>query len=186
MQPGSQRLAGKEAKAGKREHQCARMVLLGCGKSHHASVMSGSLRSAGLLPYRLLDGLEVLVAHPGGPYFARRDNGWWSIVKGMVEAGEDDEATAAREFTEETGWPSPPHPWLPLGDVVLRSRKVVVAWGVEAEFDVATLVPGTFAMGGRRYPEIDRVEWMRPEAARLKLNPVMATFVDRLEQALGV
>src|SRR3970040_1264484 len=70
-----------------------------------ASVMLAWLRSAGLLPYRLVDGPELLIAHPGGPYFARRDNGWWSIVKGIVEANESDLEAAAREFEEETGWP---------------------------------------------------------------------------------
>ncbi|MFB3044576.1 MAG: NUDIX domain-containing protein, partial [Acidimicrobiia bacterium] len=65
------------------------------------------MRSAGLLPYRIDSGLEVMIAHPGGPFFAGRDNGAWSIVKGMVERGEDDEQTAIREFEEETGWPAP-------------------------------------------------------------------------------
>lgn len=158
--------------------------MLSSKKGHPASVMSGSVRSAGLLPFRRHDGVEVLVAHPGGPYFARRDNGWWSIVKGMVEQEEHDEATAAREFEEETGWPAPPKPWIPLGDVALKSRKIVIAWAVEADYDIDTLVPGLFTMGHQKFPEIDRVEWMRPELARMKLNPALGVFIDRLEQVL--
>ena len=147
--------------------------------------MSRLMRSAGLLPYRVRHGLEVLVAHPGGPYFARRDNGWWSLVKGMVETGESDEDTASREFEEETGWPAPPKPWLSLGDTTLRSRKVVVAWAVEASFEPEALVPGTFQMGSKFYPEIDRVEWMAPDLARVKLNQAQYVFVERLTDLLS-
>ena len=161
-----------------------RVRMMGSKEGHPASVMSGSVRSAGLLPFRRHDGIEVLVAHPGGPYFARRDNGWWSIVKGMVEPDEMDEATAAREFEEETGWPAPPKPWIPLGEVSLKSRKIVIAWAVEADYRIDTLVPGLFTMGHQRFPEIDRVQWMRPELARVKLNPALGLFIDRLEQAL--
>jgi predicted NUDIX family NTP pyrophosphohydrolase len=144
------------------------------------------MRSAGLLPYRLASGLQVLIAHPGGPFFAGRDQGWWSVIKGLVEAGESDETTAAREFTEETGWTAPTEGWIPLGEAVLRSRKVVVAWAVKADFDPNTLQPGTFEMRGIAYPEIDRVAWFSPEKARIKLNPAQAVFVDRLKAALGL
>lgn len=144
--------------------------------------MSGLVRSAGLLPYRYVDDLEVLIAHPGGPHFARRDNGWWSIVKGIVEADESDLNAARREFTEETGWVVPGGSWVDLGETKLKSRKVVTAWGIEADLDPSSLVPGTFQMGKRHYPEIDRVEWVRPEAARVKLNPALGVFVDRLEE----
>jgi predicted NUDIX family NTP pyrophosphohydrolase len=138
------------------------------------------MRSAGLLPFRLTNSLELLVAHPGGPYFARRDNGWWSIVKGMVEPGETDLETAAREFTEETGWEPPAGPWIDLGETTLKSRKVVVAYAVESDLDPEALKPGMFQMGGRRYPEIDRVQWMGPDLARVKLNPALGVFIDRL------
>lgn len=157
-----------------------RETVCGLDQSHHVSVMSGLLRSAGLLPYRLSATLELLIAHPGGPYFARRDNGWWSIVKGMVEAGESDVDAAGREFTEETGWSPPPQPWIHLGDTTLRSRKVVIAFAVEADFDPASIEPGTFQLGGRRYPEVDRVEWMDQDQARIKLNPAQGVFIDRL------
>ena len=148
--------------------------------------MSGVVRSAGLLPYRLGNQLEVLIAHPGGPFFVHRDDGWWSIVKGIVEPGENQEETAAREFTEETGWVAPPPPWIPLGETTLKSRKVVTAWAVEADLDPAALVPGTFKMGRRRYPEIDRVEWVGSDLARVKLNAAQAVFIDRLESHLGL
>ena len=174
-----------QPEAGEREHHGVGGPVLRREKGHPGSVMSGGLRSAGLLPYRLTNELEVLVAHPGGPYFSRRDNGWWSIVKGMVEPGEGDEGAAAREFEEETGWLPPPKPWVSLGEVTLKSRKVVVAWGVEADFEVATLNPGMFSMGTHRYPEIDRVQWMAPDLARVKLNPILGQFIDRLEQHLG-
>lgn len=142
--------------------------------------MSGPLRSAGLLPYRLASGPEVLVCHPGGPYFARKDNGWWSIVKGIVEPDESDREAAAREFEEETGWAAPSGPWIDLGETTLKSRKVVVAYAVESDLDPATMVPGMFTMGGRHFPEIDRVEWMIPDLARVKLNPALGVFIDRL------
>lgn len=142
--------------------------------------MLGRLRSAGLLPYRLDDGLRLLIAHPGGPYFARRDNGWWSIVKGIVEPAESDLDAAAREFEEETGWPAPPPPWLELGETTLKSRKTVIAYAVEAELDPETMVPGRVFIAGRPFPEIDRVEWVSPDQARLKLNPAQGVFVDRL------
>lgn len=151
-----------------------------------ASVMSRLVRSAGLLPYRLSSGLEVLIAHPGGPFFARRDKGAWTLLKGLVEEGEDEEETAAREFAEETGWPAPPRPWLPLGETVMRSRKVVVAWAVEADYDPEQLVPGTFTLRGREYPEIDRVEWADPNRARNKLNPALVVFVERIASHLGL
>jgi predicted NUDIX family NTP pyrophosphohydrolase len=148
--------------------------------------MSGPVRSAGLLPYRTKTFLEVLIAHPGGPWFAGRDEGSWSIVKGVVEAHEDDQSAAAREFEEETGWTAPEHDWVSLGETVLRSKKVVVAWAVARDFDPGVLQPGMFQMHGRSYPEIDRVEWFRPDMARLKLNPAQGVFIDRLEIHLGL
>lgn len=146
--------------------------------------MSRLVRSAGLLPYRLNSGLEVLVAHPGGPFFAHRDRGAWTLLKGLVEDHEDDRAAAGREFAEETGWPPPPEPWTPLGETVMKSRKVVVAWAVRRDYDPATLRPGTFTLRGREYPEIDRVAWASPEEARVMVNPALAVFIDRLEAHL--
>lgn len=144
------------------------------------------MRSAGLLPFRRMPGLEVLIAHPGGPLWAKRDAGAWSVVKGVVEDGEPDIAAARREFTEETGWAAPNGPVVDLGEVKLASGKTVTAWAVEADFDPGALSPGTFEMWGRVFPEIDRVEWFELEAARSKLNPVQALFIDRLELMLGI
>lgn len=126
----------------------------------------------------------MLVAHPGGPLWANRDQGAWSIVKGEVHPGEDDRLAAAREFEEETGWRAPLEGWVPLGETRLRSGKVVVAWAVEQDFDPSALAPGTFTMWGREHPEIDRVEWMIPDLARAKLNPAQTVLVDRLEAHL--
>ena len=121
-----------------------------------------------------------MIAHPGGPYFARRDKGWWSIVKGIVEPDESDLEAALREFEEETGWPAPAQPWIELGETTLKSRKVVVAYGVEADLDPAALVPGHFHIGSRSYPEIDEVRWLGVDEAKVKLNPALGVFIDRL------
>lgn len=127
-----------------------------------------------------------MIAHPGGPFFAGRDMGAWSIVKGMVEEDEEDEQTAIREFEEETGWAAPIDGWVSLGETILRSRKVVVAWAVARDYDPAVLDPGMFQMHGRSYPEIDRVEWMDPRMARMKLSGAQTVFIDRLELHLGL
>ena len=144
--------------------------------------MSEPVRSAGLLPYRFEPDLEVLIAHPGGPYYARKDAGAWSVVKGEVMPGEPDETAALREFEEETGWNISPVGWVPLGETTLKSRKVIVAWAVEAAFDPATLNPGTFTLYGRQFPEIDRVVWVTVEMARRMLNPAQEVFLERLEE----
>ena len=122
----------------------------------------------------------MLIAHPGGPWFEKRDAGSWSLVKGIVKDGEGDRDAAIREFEEETGWPVPETDWISLGETMLKSRKVVVAWAIESDFDLTTFNPGTFTLYGREYPEIDRVVWMSPDAAREKLNPAQTVFVDRL------
>jgi len=144
------------------------------------------VRSAGLLPYRFGSGLEVLIAHPGGPWFEKKDAGAWSLVKGIVKDDEVDEDAAVREFAEETGWEPPVSGWVPLGETTLKSRKVVIAWAIETDFDIETFDPGTFTLYGRQYPEIDRVAWMPPVVARDKLNPAQTVFVDRLERHLGL
>jgi predicted NUDIX family NTP pyrophosphohydrolase len=98
----------------------------------------------------------------------------------MVERGESDLEAALREFEEETGWAPPDQPWLELGETVLKSRKVVVAYAVEADLDPATMVPGLFHIGSRAFPEIDEVRWLGAEDAKVKLNPALGVFVDRL------
>jgi len=145
--------------------------------------------SAGLLPYRRRQQLEVLIAHPGGPLWANRDVGHWGLIKGEVSTGEDPVATAVREFSEETGWSPPTDGWLELGSVTLRSGKVVVGWAVEADFDPDYLQPGLFSMvwRGRRqeFPEIDRVLWCSHIEATRLLNPAQVPLIDRLIESLG-
>ena len=149
--------------------------------------------SAGILLYRAIGGgVEVLIAHPGGPYWARKDNGAWSIPKGIVEIGEDPKVTARREFIEEIG-PDPGEPGLELGHVKMRGGKTVVAWAIEGDFDPADLDSNEIEIeypwrSGRKiqFPEIDRVMWAAPQVARKKLNPAQGAFVDRLIETLGI
>lgn len=150
-------------------------------------------QSAGILLYRIEDGeLRVLLVHPGGPLFTKRDAGWWSIPKGEFTDDEDALAAAVRELREETGADVGDAPMVELGSVRQKSGKVVTAWGVEAEFDVTTLVSNVFELewpprsGVRReYPEVDRAEWFGVEAAREKINSAQAAFVDRLVARLA-
>ena len=145
-------------------------------------------QSAGLLAYRHSDGgIEVLIAHPGGPFWAKRDLGVWSIPKGEVEDGEDFLLAARREFTEELGVASPEGPYLELGAITQKAGKEVFAWAVKAEFDPDTMMSNTFTMewpprSGRQaeFPEIDRVAWVTPDEAKKRLNPAQAELVDRL------
>ncbi|MCH8614210.1 NUDIX domain-containing protein [Arsenicicoccus dermatophilus] len=149
--------------------------------------------SAGLLPYRhTADGLEVLVGHMGGPFWARKDAGAWSIVKGEVEPGETDlEAVARREVAEELGVPAPPGPWLDLGQVRQSGGKVVQAYAVAAP-DLAlvscTEVEMEWPRGsGRviRFPELDRAEWLTLPAARERLVAGQRPLLDLLQDRLG-
>lgn len=146
--------------------------------------------SAGLLPFRSETGLEVLIAHPGGPFWARKDLGAWSVIKGEIDPGEEPLLAAVREFSEETGWPAPVAvDYLDLGSVKLKSGKMIRCWAFEADFDPATLVPGTFqaeiAAKTVVLPEIDRVAWVSPSEAADRLNPAQAAFVERLVAALA-
>ena len=150
------------------------------------------VRSAGLLLFRRSSaGLEVLVVHPGGPFWARKDLGAWSLPKGEYDDDEDPAVCARREFAEELGTAPPDGELLDLGEVRLKSGKVVVAWAVEGDLDTAEIVSNTFETewpprSGRRqeFPEVDRAEWFGPAEARTKLNPAQAEFVDRLESLL--
>jgi predicted NUDIX family NTP pyrophosphohydrolase len=144
--------------------------------------------SAGLLLFRLReDRLEVLLAHPGGPFWAKKDIGAWTIPKGELEDGEDPLQAAAREFVEETGMAVNIEPAHPLGGVQQKGGKTVLAWAVEGELDPDRLRSNTFTIewpprSGQQteFPEIDRVEWFEPDLAIVKLNPAQAPFVDRL------
>ena len=129
------------------------------------------------------------MAHPGGPFWAKKDAGAWSIVKGVIDEGEDPRRAAAREFTEETGWPPPPQPWYDLGEVRLKSGKLIIGWAAEADYDPAVLAPGAFTVNLRgrdvAFPEIDVVAWFPISVARGKLNPAYGEFLDRLERQVA-
>jgi predicted NUDIX family NTP pyrophosphohydrolase len=148
--------------------------------------------SAGLLLYRRLGGkLEVLLAHPGGPFWARRDAGAWSIPKGLVEEGEGLLMAACREFEEETGL-RPTGPFLCLGSVRQKAGKLIYGWAWQGDVDPArlrsNLMRTEWPRGSgrwRRFPEVDRCAWFDPQTAREKLNPAQTAFIDRLETKLS-
>jgi predicted NUDIX family NTP pyrophosphohydrolase len=136
--------------------------------------------------------LEVLLVHPGGPYWARRDEGWWSIPKGEVGEGEDALLAAEREFTEELGLPAPAGERIALGEVVQAGGKHVRAWAVAGDLDASTARSHTFELewpprSGRTqaFPEIDRAEWYGLEEARRKLLPGQLPLLDRLARAVA-
>jgi predicted NUDIX family NTP pyrophosphohydrolase len=150
-------------------------------------------RSAGLLLYRIREGaVEVLLVHPGGPFWAGKDLGAWSIPKGEHAEGEEPLQAALREFEEETGRPPPRARLLELGTIRQRSGKLLTAWGVEGDLDPAELASNTFTMewpprSGRlqAFPEVDRAAWFGPETARRKLLAAQAELLDRLLAALA-
>lgn len=147
-------------------------------------------RSAGLLVYRCRGGggeLELLLAHPGGPFFTRRDEGVWTIPKGEYDDDEPALAAAEREFAEEVGLVPPEGDRLDLGEVVQASGKRVRAFAVEGDLDLSGAMSNLFELdwpprSGRmeRFPEVDRVEWFPLEEARRRVNPAQAAFFDRL------
>jgi predicted NUDIX family NTP pyrophosphohydrolase len=147
--------------------------------------------SAGLLMYRGRgDALEVLLVHPGGPYWAKRDVGAWFVPKGEVLPGEDELSAARREFAEETGFASD-GPFTPLGRLPVRSGKVVVAWAFEGDADPATLTSNAFSMewpprSGRQqsFPEIDRGGFFTTAAAMDMMHPAEREFLTRLRAAV--
>lgn len=149
-------------------------------------------RSAGMLMYRRAGArLEVLLVHPGGPFWAKKDLGAWSLPKGEYAAGEEPLAVAMREFEEETG-ARPSGDFLPLGESVQPGRKIVTAWAVEGDFDVGAFKSNLFEMewppkSGRKtsFPEVDRAEWFSIEDARKKILRGQSAFLDRLLSALG-
>jgi predicted NUDIX family NTP pyrophosphohydrolase len=147
--------------------------------------------SAGLLVYRRTTGVEVLLGHMGGPFWARKDAGAWTIPKGEPSPGEDPWAAALREFAEELGVPAPSSDPLPLGDVTQRSGKVVTAWAVEGDLDVSAIQSNLVEIAwpprsGRTLlvPELDRAGWFTPDEARRLVVTAQAAFVDRLEELL--
>jgi len=149
-------------------------------------------RSAGILLHRRREGgLEVLLVHPGGPAWARRDEGAWSIPKGEYEPDEDAFAAARREFEEELGFAAPDGPAQDLGEIRQRSGKVVRAWGLAGDLEASAIASNTFELewpprSGRRIevPEVDRAEWFALELARDKINPAQVVLLDRLRQTV--
>ncbi|NUT24648.1 MAG: NUDIX domain-containing protein [Streptomyces sp.] len=147
-------------------------------------------RSAGLLLFRRTDdGLEVLLGHMGGPFFAKREAGAWTVPKGEYEPDEPAWDAARREFQEELGLPPPDGKAVPLGEVRQTGGKIVTAWAIEADLDPATVVPGTFRMEWpphsgrtREFPELDRVEWLAVARARELVVKAQAAFLDRLAE----
>jgi predicted NUDIX family NTP pyrophosphohydrolase len=152
-------------------------------------------RSAGILLFRRSGGRETefLLVHPGGPFWANKDDGAWSIPKGGIEEAEEPRACAIRELEEELG-PAPvldPDGLIELGSIRQRAGKVVEAWAAEADFDPAELASNTFTMewpprSGREadFPEVDRAEWFGLEKARAKILPAQAELLDRLLEKL--
>ncbi|WP_432158121.1 NUDIX domain-containing protein [Streptomyces sp. bgisy153] len=152
--------------------------------------MTAGRHSAGLLLFRHAGGgLEVLLGHMGGPFFARKDAGAWTVPKGEYEAGEPAWDAARREFREELGVAPPDGEAIGLGEVRQRGGKVVTAWAVEADLDPASVVPGTFTMewpprSGRvaEFPELDRVAWHGLDRARELIVTAQRAFLDRLAE----
>ena len=148
-------------------------------------------KSAGILLYRWRAGeLEVLLVHPGGPFWARKDAGAWSIPKGEIADGEDALAVAKREFREETGFPVEGE-FAALAPIVQRGGKTVHAYAVEGDLDVGQLRSNTFSLewpprSGRRqeFPEVDRGGWFDLAAARAKLLEAQRPLIDELEARL--
>ena len=147
--------------------------------------------SAGLLLFRRGNGLEVFLAHPGGPFWRDRDAGAWTIPKGIVNEGEELLAAARREFEEETGL-RPSGPFLPLGSVRQKAGKVVHAWAWEGDAEADRITSNSarteWPPGSGRwitYPEVDRCAWFAPAAARARINPAQAELIERLEQLLA-
>lgn len=153
------------------------------------------LHSAGLLLYRIRnEQLELFLAHPGGPYWDKKDDGVWTLPKGLYGADEDPLAAARREFHEEIGTllDTPDDAFIPLGELKQKGNKIVHAWAVEGDIDADNVTSNTYAIQWppnsgqrRRYPEVDRAGWFSVDEARLKILGGQAAFIDRLLAALG-
>ena len=148
-------------------------------------------RSAGILLFRH-DPLAVLLVHPGGPFWAKKDLGAWSIPKGEHEEDEDAMACAIREFGEETGSEPNPGELIDLGTIKQKAGKVVQAWALEGDLDARSVTSNTFSLqwpprSGRfqDFPEVDRAEWFSLDGAAERINPAQAAFLERLRNRFG-
>lgn len=148
-------------------------------------------RSAGILLFRLRDRkLEVMLAHPGGPFWAKKDDGSWSIPKGLFAEDEDPLEAAKREFREETGG-EVDGGFIELGEVIQPSKKIVYAWALEKDFDEKNIVSNTFTLEWpknsgniKEYPEIDKAGWFSIDEARKKILKGQIGFIDRLVEII--
>ena len=151
-----------------------------------------SVHSAGILLYRFVDDrLEILLVHPGGPYWAHKDEGAWTIPKGLCEAGESPLDAAIREFREETGFEANGM-FIELGELKQPSGKIVHAWAVEQDVDTSRIISNTFSLEWPRnsgvvneYPEVEKGQWFGIEEARKKILRGQDDFVDRLMRVVG-
>lgn len=143
------------------------------------------MQSAGVLMFRQRGGaLEVFLVHPGGPFWARKDDGAWSIPKGAINPDEDPLAAARRELLEETGLTADGE-FLGLAPVQQKSGKVVHAWAVRGDADPTRIRSNTFTHNGREYPEIDRAAWFSLAEARRKLLPGQVPLLDELDRRVS-
>ncbi|MGN7884990.1 NUDIX domain-containing protein [Dyadobacter sp. 22481] len=148
-------------------------------------------RSAGILMFRRKERLEVLLVHPGGPFFMRKDLGAWSIPKGEYDDSEDPLTAARREFAEETGQ-AVEGDFLPLTAIKQKGGKEVLAWAVEGDIDAAKVSSNTFELEWpprtgkmQKFPEIDRAEWFDLDTARTKINERQVSLLDEVEALFG-
>jgi predicted NUDIX family NTP pyrophosphohydrolase len=164
-------------------------------RSIYDGPMATSARSAGIVLYRRSESggtLEVLLVHPGGPLWARRDAGAWSVPKGEYDEGEEPLSAARREFQEELGAAPPGGEALDLGEIRQKAGKLVRAWALAGDLDVGTVLSNTFTLEWpprsgrlREFPEIDRAEWFDLAQAKERIVPAQAELLDRLHAALG-
>jgi len=152
-------------------------------------------KSAGLLLYRDDggdSGIEVLLVHPGGPFWRNKDEGAWTIPKGEFDDSEEPLEAATREFKEELGSPAPVGEYFPLKPIKQKNNKTVHAWAVKGDFDPATLNSNTFScewppksQRRQEFPEVDRAEWFAPDEAKRKILLAQVPLIDQLLQLLG-
>ncbi|MCE7936507.1 NUDIX domain-containing protein [Candidatus Saccharibacteria bacterium CPR2] len=151
-------------------------------------------QSAGILLYKIEnDSLKVLLVHPGGPFWAKKDNGVWSIPKGEYEPKDNALKAAKREFEEEIGSQSPESHYEEIGEVHMKSGKAVRAWAVEGDLDVNKIKSNTFEMQWpprsgqiQTFSEVDKAEWFESPVAKVKINMAQIPFVERLEKLLKI